>query len=158
MNLTDAEKATNHETWTHIHNVQRLLLHMSSLLSERCLTHDQSKLSPPEVSVFTEYTKRLKDITYGSDEYKQCLREMQPALDNHYACNRHHPEHFENGIDGMTLIDLLEMICDWYAATARHADGDIMRSLEHNEERFKISPQLMSILMNTVSILPPHGK
>ena len=32
-------------------------------------------------------------LTYGSDEYKACLTEMKPALDHHYAANRHHPEH-----------------------------------------------------------------
>ena len=75
---------------------------------------------------------------------------MGEALKHHYAANSHHPEHYENGIDGMTLIDVLEMLCDWKAATERHADGDIMRSLEVNRERFGISDQLANILANTV--------
>lgn len=54
-----------------------------------------------------------------------------------------------NGIAGMTLIDLVEMFCDWAAAVQRHADGDLARSIEINRERFGISDQLAQILENT---------
>ena len=53
------------------------------------------------------------------------------------------------GINGMSLLDLLEMFCDWKAATERHADGDIKRSIEINRDRFNMSPQLAQILDNT---------
>lgn len=52
-------------------------------------------------------------------------------------------------VDGMTLLDLVEMFCDWKAATERHADGSIVKSIQHNKGRFNISPQLVSILENT---------
>ena len=42
------------------------------------------------------------------------------------------------------------MLCDWKAATLRHDDGDIQKSLDINAERFKLSPQLKQILKNTV--------
>ena len=45
------------------------------------------------------------------------------------------------------------MICDWYAACKRHADGDIRKSIEINTERFGLSPQLKAILLNTVPLL-----
>ncbi len=54
-----------------------------------------------------------------------------------------------SGINGMSLLDLIEMLCDWKAAGERHADGSMERSLTINRERFKISPQLQSILENT---------
>jgi hypothetical protein len=57
------------------------------------------------------------------------------------------------GINGMTLLDLIEMICDWKAATLRHGDGDIYKSLEINAERFKYSGQLKQILKNTIDEL-----
>jgi len=53
----------------------------------------------------------------------------------------------------MTLLDLLEMICDWKAASERVSSGDILKSIEYNTTRFNISPQLVSILKNTVSEL-----
>ena len=50
----------------------------------------------------------------------------------------------------MSLIDILEMLCDWKAASERHANGSIMHSLIINRDRFKISDQLHAILENTV--------
>jgi len=49
----------------------------------------------------------------------------------------------------MNLLDLIEMLCDWKAAGERHDNGSIQRSLDHNRERFKISPQLHEILLRT---------
>jgi hypothetical protein len=115
----------------------------------RVTHHDESKLQEPEKSMFDEFTPKLRDSTYGSDEYKGFLAQMGEALQHHYANNRHHPEHFENGVAGMTLVDLVEMLADWKAATERHADGDLGKSLEIQKERFGISDQLSSILHNT---------
>ncbi len=111
--------------------------------------HDRSKLREPELSYFDEYTPKLASSTYGSDEYKQNMKGLKSALDHHYAENRHHPEHFENGIRGMNLVDLVEMFCDWYAATKRHSDGNIMRSIAINQERFSYSDDIKAILENT---------
>lgn len=104
-----------------------------------------------------EFTPKLKGSDYGSEEYKGFLREMKPALDHHYANNRHHPEHFEHGVGGMNLIDVLEMLLDWKAATLRHGTGDIEASPAINKKRFGISDQLASILLNTVRDLDLVG-
>lgn len=104
--------------------------------------------------MFTKFTPRLKGMTYGSPEYKQCLAEMGPGLKHHYAANRHHPEHHEGGIDGMNLFDVLEMFIDWTASSRRHADGDIGKSIEHNKGRFSMSDQLVKIFQNTVRDFP----
>lgn len=93
--LSLEEKATNDETWKHIHVIRRLISGAQLELSQRALEHDQSKLSAPEVDTFTEFTPKLKDSTYGSEEYQGFLKAMKPALDNHYAMNRHHPEWFK---------------------------------------------------------------
>jgi len=45
------------------------------------------------------------------------------------------------------------MICDWKAATMRHADGDISQSVEKNQERFKYTNELKHIFNNTVKEL-----
>lgn len=139
------------DTLAHIRRVNELLLCCTSLLSLRAAEHDNSKLVEPEKSTFDVCTLKLKAMAYGSDEYKAALAELKPALDHHYAANSHHPEHYANGIDGMNLFDVLEMLVDWKAATERMANGgDIYRSLEINRDRFKISPQLESILLNTI--------
>lgn len=140
------------ETQEHINNVRHLVNTIVVELRKRAANHDQSKLESPEVEIFDKFTPKLKDSTYGSDEYKGFLKEMGPALDHHYAFNRHHPEHFPKGVEEMNLIDLIEMFCDWKAATLRHDDGDILKSININRKRFKMSEQLVSIFQNSIKL------
>jgi hypothetical protein len=137
------------ETKQHIDLVFKNTVSILLELCQRAIAHDKSKLEPGEVEYFDIYTPKLAGCTYGRPEYKQFLAELKPALDHHYAKNRHHPEHFENGIRGMNLVDIVEMFCDWYAATKRHNDGDIMKSIAINQERFGYSDDLRAILENT---------
>jgi len=151
--LTLEQKATNSETHKHIDRVRSLLNQCINDLMCRGEFHDQSKLRSPEVEIFTEFTPKLKGSTYGSDEYKGYLKEMKVALDHHYTHNDHHPEHYPNGIDDMSLLEILEMLLDWKAAGERHENGDIFKSIEINTERFNLSPQLVKILTNTAQHL-----
>jgi hypothetical protein len=141
------------DTLLHSRRVGELLVSVLDALAHRAVNHDLSKTKSPELEMFNEFTPKLKHSTYGSDEYKGFLAEMQEGLKVHYANNRHHPEHYREGISGMTLIDLIEMLADWKAATERHDDGDIQRSLEINQERFEIDDQLQAILTNTILLL-----
>ncbi len=155
VNNMDTKKYDSRpDTYRHIQQVQALLFNCIAELMRRAEMHDQSKLTDPEVALFDEYTPSLAECTYGSDEYKQMLAGLKPALDHHYAKNRHHPEHFdERGIRGMNLIDVLEMLCDWKAATLRHHDGDIRKSIEINQKRFGFSDELRYILLNTLMVI-----
>lgn len=137
------------DTNAHIHRVRELIDRVQDNISQRSYVHDASKLEEPEKSIFDTYTPKLKGCTYGSAEYKSYLAEMKVALDHHYAACSHHPEHFRHGINDMSLLDLIEMLCDWKAAGERHADGSMKASFEKNQERFKIDEQLQEILENT---------
>lgn len=151
--LTEAERSANHATWRHIHRVQQLVLAAAKRLLDRALAHDQSKLVPPEVGPFAALTAKLAGCTYGSAEYQESRRQLGPALAHHYANNPHHPEHWKNGVDDMSLLDLLEMLLDWKASSERHTDGNIRKSIEVNAERFGLSPQLRRILENTAAVM-----
>ena len=151
--LSLEEQATNYHTFRHIERVRNLLNSCVAELLKRGELHDQTKLERPEVEAFTEHTSKLASSTYDSEEYNQRKKEMKAALDHHYANNRHHPEHFKNGVDDMNLLDILEMICDWKAASERHTDGNIRKSIESNANRFNLSPQLVKILENTADLL-----
>lgn len=151
--LSKDEQATNYVTILHIHRVAELLHQCIKELLDRASNHDKSKLESPELEYFTKFTERLSSLTYGSDEYKQALRDLKPALDHHYANNSHHPEFYKNGINDMNLLDLIEMLCDWKAASERHNDGNIRKSIEINGNRFGMSPQLVKIFENTVDML-----
>lgn len=169
------------DTKEHIDTVRKFMEIVVVDLTNRAIVHDRSKLESPEIEIFTEYTPKLKDSTYGSDEYKGFLVGMGEALKHHYAHNSHHPEHFkkhvciicfkeykeapnrcevcmngtfteESDITQMNLLDIVEMFCDWKAATMRHADGDIMKSIDHNQKRFKYSDDLAQIFRNTTKL------
>lgn len=141
------------DTLKHIRRVQALLGAVARDLMVRGERHDDSKLGPEEKPLFDEMTPLLKSLTYGSEEYKASLEKLGIALKHHYAVNRHHPEHFAEGVNGMNLLDVVEMLCDWKAASERTKDGDFIKSIEIGIERFKIDPQLAAILRNTATIL-----
>lgn len=153
MNLKLEEKACNYDTFLHIERVRNLINLVIKELLDRQELHDQSKMESPEVELFTEYTPKLAGTTYNSPEYNEYKEKMKPALDHHYANNRHHPEHHKHGIDDMTLVDLIEMLIDWKAASERHNDGNILKSIEINGKRFSMSPQLIQIFENTAKDL-----
>lgn len=141
-----------YETQKHIENVRKYIRVFTDRLTTRAVNHDAAKLETPEVELFAEYTPKLAEIPYGTEEYYECLKGLKPALDHHYATYRHHPEHFSGGVDDMTLIDLVEMFADWKAASERQKDGNLLKSIEVNASRFHIGDQLKQILMNTASV------
>lgn len=147
------EKCTNYETLKHIQLVQHYIHTVVKHLIDRGENHDKTKLDTPELEAFTRETPKLNSLTFGTPEYTASLKALGPALDHHYAHNRHHPQHFKNGIDDMNLIDIVEMFCDWSASCQRHNDGNIRKSIEHNGKRFDISPQLVHIFENTINVL-----
>jgi len=112
------------------------LKRMRKELWYRLFVHDLSKYTWKEARWFVKENWRLRKLTYGSPEYKEVLERIKPGIQAHYKANRHHPEWHEKGLKGMTLIDEIEMICDWAAATRKHNDGNILVSIAKNAERF----------------------
>jgi len=141
------------DTLEHINRVAGLMMAAAQELLSRAAVHDASKLTDAEKPYFDKYTPMLAKTDYGSIEYKEMLSAIRPALEHHYDNNPHHPEYHEEGIDGMNLFDIMEMFMDWKAASERHENGDIRRSISINEGRFGMSPQLARILQNTADYL-----
>lgn len=141
------------DTKEHIGKVQARIHECTNNLIVRAERHDKSKLMEPEKSGYDKLTIALKDCTYGTDKYRAALAEAKPVIDHHYAANSHHPEHYAQGIAGMSLLDIIEMLSDWKGASERTKQGSIAQSLAHNKERFGISDQLAAILENTVKEL-----
>jgi hypothetical protein len=137
------------DTYAHIGEVRTRLLQVVRDLLARADRHDASKLAEPELGVFNEYTPKLRDSTYGSDEYKAFLVGMGEGLKHHYTQNDHHPEHHERGVMDMDLVQVIEMLVDWKAATLRVADGDLRRSIAQNAERFGYGQEFERLLTNT---------
>ena len=49
----------------------------------------------------------------------------------------------------MTLVDIVEMFCDWRASSMRNKNGNLLKSIETNAARFRIDSQLEQIFVNT---------
>lgn len=140
-------------TQAHIEKVRKYIRFFTDKLTTRGELHDLSKMDSPEIELFAEHTDKLNQIEYGSDEYKAELEALKPALEHHYSHNRHHPEYHKDGISGMNLLDVTEMLCDWKASSERQKNGNLLKSIEINAERFNIDKQLMQILINTAQLL-----
>jgi hypothetical protein len=144
------------ETRSHVKAVFGFIEQIRRKLMDRQFEHDASKLQEPEKSLNDKLKPKLRAVEiefgYGSPQYEATVKELNPLLRHHFESNRHHPEHFENGINGMTLVDLVEMLSDWKAATMRH-NGSMQKSLEIHRERFGMSDQLYEIFQNTIKEL-----
>lgn len=90
-------------TVAHIARVRELLALVVEDLLERSKNHDDSKLRDPELSVYAEHQDALATTKYGTPEYDELKKKVLPAIEHHYAKNRHHPEHHKNGVNDMTF-------------------------------------------------------
>lgn len=142
-------------TLGHILLVNANIKKMVVQLLDRAEMHDFSKRVSPELEAFDalqrdidQYGRALR----GTPEYSKQGAVLGDALKHHYRYNSHHPEHYENGIEGMDLFDLMEMVADWRAANLER-DGGAPMSLSYSIEKYGISPQLASILQNTAARL-----
>jgi hypothetical protein len=110
---TEAFKAQE-QTWRHIDLVMRLLMSAQIELMRRAVTHDRTKLISPEREMFAEMTSKLRGLTYGSPEYKECLEQMKgQALGHHYSHNRHHPEFFNERNISSDISDYRDIVRRW---------------------------------------------
>jgi len=141
------------ETLEHIENVRNAIEKIRKELIIRGLEHDAAKMEESEVSYFDKYTPLLKTMEYGSPEYTDSLEKLKPALEHHYATYRHHPEFYADGVKDMNLVDIMEMFCDWYAASMRTKNGNMQNSIDISCKRFNICPDLKQIFINSVELL-----
>lgn len=131
--------------------VRVLLNNLAENLKHRGIVHDNSKYDAEEAEQFETISDiRREDFETYEEWFNTTKPMLDKALKHHYENNRHHPEHFKNGVEDMNLLDVLEMVVDWEAsASARNTTLDP----EYSFKRFGISPQLQKIIINTLNIL-----
>ena len=116
----------------------------------RAVNHDDSKLKDGELPAYASAQESFETTPFGTPEYQAIKDGIMPTIKEHYKKNSHHPEHYENGIAGMDLVDLIEMLCDWKSATKNHDVGSTMKkSIEFAVKKYNISTDLASVLYNT---------
>lgn len=116
--------------------VAAYLIQIANALEKRAIGHDASKFRLDEFNGFVQINRIAREHEYGSEEYRKSLREHKDVIGLHFSRNRHHPEHHEHGIGDMSLIDLIEMVCDWKAASVTYGQTSLEKSLEIQIKRF----------------------
>lgn len=137
------------DTDQHIGLVQGWMRRAWNRLEIQLLTHDASKYKREEAEIYAVVTPEFAKYEYGTPEHKAVGDKLGPAWQHHLENNPHHPEFHENGVDGMDLLYVIEMLCDWKAASMRNPNQDFKKSLQLNMDKKKVSPQLQSIMLNT---------
>lgn len=133
----------------HISRVRRHIDTFIQLLIRRAENHDKSKLEEPELSWWKEMDKEPR-YPYGSEEYKQKIKRWNKVFKHHYKYNRHHPEHYEYGVSEMTLIDIVEMMCDWLGYKDTTTVTEALKVCDEQMARYDISEELRQIIFNTL--------
>jgi Family of unknown function (DUF5662) len=120
-------------------------------LFKRAAVHDNSKFSPEEFVLYAQAFPELQQHAYGSDGYKAAIEKIRPAIEHHYANNDHHPEYSDDGIAAMNLVQLLEMLADWFAASER-SQTSFVEFFTVAKKKYGIGDQLFLVLLNTAQI------
>ena len=133
----------------HISRVRKHMNTFVQLLLKRAINHDKSKLEEPELSWWKEMDKEPR-YPYGSEEYKQKIKRWDKVFKHHYKYNRHHPEHYDYGVSEMTLVDIVEMMCDWLGYKDTIAISEALKVCDEQMKRYDIPDDIRQIIFNTL--------
>lgn len=150
------------DTRKHQQLVQEKMLLCVKRIIDKASSHDKSKLSNQEKPYYIDPVWELNtgNIEYGSEQYKEACKKMGQGANHHQLHNDHHPEFFEifavqtlnDPIRAMDIFALLEMLCDWIAASKRKGNNPLL-ALDILKKKYKINEQLEAILRNSVAII-----
>jgi hypothetical protein len=129
---------------SHQQCVRSSLGELASELVRRGYVHDRSKLSEDELPGYV--------LLYGGEKNAQ----TRDAINRHYSCNSHHPEHYADASRDMTWLDIVEMVCDWKAASESYAGTVSLRDWATSaRDRFKLSDHQWWLVDQVVASLDP---
>jgi Family of unknown function (DUF5662) len=132
------ETATLVTMLAHQGQVSALLRELARRLEARADYHDLSKFRPDEFAGFVEVNRIAREHPYGSAEYKESLKDNH-TIDLHFSRNRHHPEYHTGGVNGMNLIDFIEMVIDWIAASRTYGTTSWEDVIKEQQKRFGLT-------------------
>ena len=111
-------------------------------LASRCSCHDDSKLGPSEMQEFLKLPNEGLNMKFAD----------MPLADNisnlirvHWANNRHHPEYFQDYHE-MTELDVIEMVCDWYARSQQYGTNFKEFVKTRQKIRFKFDDDFFAVV------------
>lgn len=124
-------------------------IELATKLMSRGCEHDNSKFEPEE---FRRMAQILNGRQCFTDANVQLSPEEVKAIKHHWEGNRHHPEFFDNS-DDMTELDVIEMVCDWFARSIQYGTDFIPFVKERQENRFKFSKKKFAEVMKWCELI-----
>lgn len=125
--------SANHNKYVNIFRaelIRRALIHDNDKCEEVVIIDGQQvPFQFAEYTVGSDYVfgKGVANVEYGSEEYHKINTDGYAGLNARYnhktKLNDHHPEYYNNYKTEMKLLPLIEMVCDWWGATA-YSTGD----------------------------------
>jgi len=149
----------NERIWDHQERVASTMRDISNDIEDRGDSHDSSKFSEEEYLGFVELFGADFSMDVRSKEYQDIVTNAKTScIQAHYKNNRHHPEHHANVAD-MTLLDLIEMVCDWKGASKslRHKGG-FRDNLAYLKQRKGLTEGQCFVVDLIVAWIDPEGE
>lgn len=116
--------------------LQYAMKKITTRLDERAIIHDASKMLNDEFIGFCNINEAAMLHEFGSEAYKEALKKEKDVIDLHYSRNSHHPE-YHGSPDHIGILDLIEMVCDWWAAWKTYESSlSWLESLEVQRKRY----------------------
>lgn len=144
VNFDRTQNFVEHKT-----TVVQYLLYITEDLRHRAVVHDDSKLDQFEKDMYDALSKEYKHHKSKSNISEKSKMIIKRGLEHHYCLNNHHPEHFKNGINDMTLIDIIEMLCDWMTYADR-CHKDINEIIDYYQHKYNFSNEFKTLINNTI--------
>ena len=118
-------------------------------LLNRAQVHDNQKFRKEEIDCL----QQLINLNNGMVNPKYTMQESDKKLiETHWKNNRHHPEHFEKVTD-MTELDIMEMVCDWFARSCQYDTDFLDFVLTRQSNRFHFPDVMFSRILTYCNIL-----
>ena len=118
-------------------------------LVRRAIVHDNTKFHNDEI----EYIIKLSEDNGNLTDPNYVMTEAdKKCIELHWRNNRHHPEHFKN-INEMKEIDIIEMVCDWYARSLQLNTNFMEFVYTRQENRFHFPEEMFKTILKYCNIL-----
>lgn len=122
---------------------------LATELLKRGCEHDNSKFDTVE---FRKLSQILKGRECFTNAATQLTPEEAKAIKEHWKKNRHHPEYFDT-FSEMSELDMLEMVCDWFARSLQYGTDFIPFIEERQLNRFHFEQKQFDKILKYCRIL-----
>ena len=118
-------------------------------LLKRGTVHDNSKFNNGE---FENLAKILKSRECFINAEAQLSPEEKKAIEAHWKRNKHHPEYYEDSSE-MSELDMIEMVCDWFARSLQYGTKFIPFVRERQRNRFHFEENQFKFILKYCKLM-----